>query len=335
MSSVGVAVIGAGPWGLNVARAFAVVPGVELRWLCDVAPDRLARGSAVHPRARAARALTEVLADPEVDAVAVAVDSPRHHEVARQVLLAGRHVLVEKPMALSLADASELCALARERSRVLMVGHVLLHHPAVLHARELIAAGALGQVLYLHAARVAFGTVRPNESAWWSVAPHDIAVALHLLDAVPVTVSATAGSFLQPEHPDIAFGTLRFGDGRLAHVHVSWLAPAKHRALTVVGTRRMLTFDETSDDRPLLVHDRAIEAAPGGGGNGFVGRAGGVEAPAFDRVEPLVAECEHFVACVLGRKQPRSDGPHALDVIRVLEAGQRSMRAGGVPVEVA
>jgi len=329
--SVGVAVIGAGPWGLKLARVFAGLPGVELRWICDLDGERLDRARAAHPAARLTRAFGDVLADAATEAVVVAVDSPRHHAVAKAALEAGRHVLVEKPMALSLADAAELEELAGQRRRVLMVGHVLLHHAAIVHARELIASGALGPVLYLEATRVAFGTVRPGENVWWSAAPHDVAVALYLFDAVPATVSATGGDYLQAGRPDVVFATLRFADGRAAFVHVSWLAPGRHRALTVVGARKMLTFDEGAADRPLAIHDRQIAAAPDG--RGFVTCAGGVTVPALAVVEPLVAEAEHFVSCVARGAAPRA-AAQALAVVRVLEAGERSMRAGGAPVEV-
>jgi len=333
MSSVGVGVVGAGPWGLLVARAFARARGADLRGVCDLDGERLARAGAAHPDALTTSSLDELLGDSRIQALAVAVDSPRHHSIAQRALRAGRHVLVEKPMALSLADAAGLCALADEQRRVLMVGHVLLHHPGVLRARELVASGALGRILYVHATRVAFGTVRPGESAWWSVAPHDVAVALHLLDDLPATVSATGAAFLQPGQVDVAFATLRFGDGRLAHVHVSWLAPLRNRALTVVGTAAMLTFDESAE-RSLRIHRRAFERAPETGR--WVPRPGEeVEVPELPRVEPLLAECEHFVACVARGARPPGDAREAMGVMRVLDAGERSMRAGGAAVEVA
>jgi predicted dehydrogenase len=330
-SALEVAVIGAGPWGLNLARAFAATPGARLRWVCDLDAERLRGAGAAHPEARCSTALEEVLSDPAVGAVVVAVDSPRHHAVARRALAADRHVLVEKPLALSVAHAGELCALAAERRRVLLVGHVLLHHPAVLRARALIAAGALGELCYMQAARVAFGTVRAGESAWWSVGPHDVAVALYLFDAVPLAVSATGAAYLQPGRQDVAFATLAFAGGRAAHVQVSWLAPARHRALTVVGTRQMLTIDESAAARPLRLYDRRFEAGPGGV---FAARTGEVEAPDLPAIEPLRAECAHFVACVAGEERPRGGGADALAVVRVLEAGERSIRAGGAPVEV-
>jgi predicted dehydrogenase len=333
MAAIGVGVVGAGPWGLNLARAFARARGARLVAIADLDGERLARAGTAHADVLLTNDLERVLATAGVDAVAVAVDSPRHEAVARRALLAGRHVLVEKPMALSLAEGEGLVELAARERLVLMVGHVLLHHAGIARARALIAAGELGRVLYLQATRVGFGTVRPAESAWWSVAPHDIAVTLDLFGAVPATVSATGAGYLQADAADVAFGTLRFDDGRLAQLHVSWLAPDKRRALTIVGSHKMLTFDEMDREHPLRVFDRTFMPAPAG--SGFVGRVGDVDAPEVIAAEPLLTECEHFVESIARGSRPRGDGASALDVLRVLEAGDRSMRAGGAPSEVA
>ncbi|HTA21835.1 MAG TPA: Gfo/Idh/MocA family oxidoreductase [Polyangia bacterium] len=337
MIEIGVGVVGAGPWGLNVARAFARAKGARLRVIADLDAERRARAGQTLDGNGVGVALVsdvdDVLAMSDVAAVAVAVDSPRHHAVAKRALLAGRHVLVEKPMALSVADGAELVELAARAGRVLMVGHVLLHHPGIERARAIVASGELGRILYLHATRVGFGTVRPGESVWWSIGPHDIAAAIHLFDATPTTVSATGAGYLQLRQHDVTFATLTFADGRLAHVHVSWLAPEKRRLLTVVGSHKMLTFDETDRERPLRVHDRAF--VPAAARTGFIGRAGEIEVPALPALEPLLVECEHFVDCVARGGRARGDGAHALAVLRVLAAGERSMRAGGAPVEVA
>jgi predicted dehydrogenase len=333
MASIGVGVVGAGPWGLNVARAFARAKGARLVGVAELDGERLARAGAQHGDVLLVNDFEQLLTHPDVQAVAVAVDSPRHHAVAKRALLAGKHVLVEKPMALALADGVDLTELAERHDLVLMVGHVLLHHPGLVRARELVAAGDLGHVRYLHATRVGFGTVRPSESAWWSIAPHDIAAALYLCDAVPATVSATGAGYLQLRQHDVAFATMTFADGRIAHVHVSWLAPEKRRQLTVVGSHKMLTFDDSDAQAPLRLHDRAFVSAAARAG--FIGRAGEVSAPPLPAVEPLLAECEHFVERVrLGALAP-GEATRALGVMRVLDAGERSMRAGGAPVEVA
>jgi len=332
MRDIGVGVVGAGPWGLNVARAFAHARGARLLGVAELDGPRLARAAADHPDLTVTDDLDRLLSLPGLEALAVAVDSPRHHAVALRALRAGCHVLVEKPMALSVADGAELVELADARDLVLMVGHVMLHHPGVQQARDLIKAGELGDILYLHATRVGFGTVRPGESAWWSIGPHDVAAALYLLDALPKVVSATGAGFLQLRQHDVAFATLEFPGGRFAHVHVSWLAPEKQRRLTVVGTHKMLTFDETAREQPLRVHDRAF--VPAAARAGFIGRAGEVTAPALPDVEPLVVECEQFVDCIRRGARPAGAGAAALAVLRVLEAGERSMRAGGAPQEL-
>jgi predicted dehydrogenase len=328
-------VVGAGPWGLTVARAFAGARGAGLVGGCDLDAARLARAGAAHADVMLTNDLERLLATPGIGAIAVAVPSRAHHAVARRALLAGRHVLVEKPMALTVRDGADLVALADGAGLVLMAGHVLLHHPAIARARALVSAGQLGPLRYLHATRVGFGTVRPDESVWWSVAPHDVAIALHLCDAVPKLVSATGAGFLQLGRHDVVFATLTFGDGRLAHVHVSWLAPEKRRVLTVVGSHKMLTFDETDRERPLRVHDRAF--VPAASRAGFIGRVGEIDEPALPATEPLLAECEHFVDRIARgelRGDGLGDGASALAVLRVLEAGERSLRAGGAPVEV-
>jgi predicted dehydrogenase len=280
----------------------------------------------------------QVLADPAVDAVAVAVDAPNHFALARAALEAGRHVFVEKPLALSVEEAETLCALADRRGRTLMVGHLLLYHPAIVTTRSLIDRGELGELLYMYARRVNLGIVRESENAWWSLAPHDIAVALHLARGVPAQVNVMGASYLQRERgiEDIAFATLRFEGGFLAHLHVSWLDPHKRRSLTVVGSRQMLTFDDTVTTEKLRIYDKSAMPRPGHTtyAEGVGVRSGTVVSPILPNVEPLRLECDHFLECVRTGERPRSDGRQGLAVVKVLEAGQRSMRLGGQPVEV-
>ena len=252
MTAVGVALVGAGPWGLTLGRAAARLPEVDLRWICELDPQRRALAAAIAPGARLTQELDEVLADPGVAAALVAVDSPRHHAVGLRVLRADRHLLVEKPMALTVADAAELSALAETRQRILAVGHLLLHHPAVRLARQLIAEGGLGQPLWLETTRLAPGTARAGGSAWWTLAPHDVSLALHLFGGVPIKVTAIGRCQGEagPDEPDrVAWVTLHFADGRLAHIHVARLAVEKRRGFSVVGTRRALTFDELAPER--------------------------------------------------------------------------------------
>lgn len=339
MSAVGIAVVGASGWGQNVIRAFYVAGGSSLRWICDLNDDLLTIARGRFPGVRVTRSFDQVLADPEVRAVAIAVNASNHHALAKLALESGRHVFVEKPLTLNVQDGEDLCALAERRGLTLMVGHLLLYHPAIVRAKAMVDEGELGDILYLYGQRVNLGIVRESENAWWSLAAHDIAVAIHLFGAAPVSVSATGAVYLHRDRQieDVAFAALRFSDGRMAHLHVSWLDPHKRRSLTVVGTRKMLTFDDTLQDEKLKIYNKSASARPGHAtySEGVVVRSGDVTSPALPRTEPLLAECEHFVACVVDGTAPRSGGRQGVAVVRVLEAGERSMRAGGAPVVIA
>jgi predicted dehydrogenase len=323
MGPLGVAVIGAGPWGGTLARTFARIPGVELRWICDLDENRRSEAGAAHPAASITATVDDVLGDPAVAAAVVAVDAPRHHSVGLRVLSADRHLLVEKPLALSVADAAALCEAATARARVLTVGHLLLHHPAVQRAKQLLDAGALGRPLYFEAARTVTGTTRRADSAWWTLAPHDVSLALHLFDGVPVTVSAVASR--SGSGTDVAtFATLHFDDGRLAHLHAARFAAGRERRFSIVGTQRALTFDELEAEPTLRLSEPTLG-----------GSAVPIEQITIGAADPLFAQCLHFISCVARGDTTGGNAEHALAVVRVLEAGARSMRAGGAPIEVA
>ena len=337
MPGIATAVVGASGWGQNVVRAFHAARNSTLRWVCDLNDDLLSAVGTRLPDVQVTRSFDRVLADPQVRAIGIAVDAPNHYRLARLALEANRHVLVEKPLALTAADAAALCALAEARGLTLMVGHLLLYHPAVEHTKAVIDEGALGDVFYLCTERVNLGIVRDTENAWWSLAAHDIAVAVHLFGASPLSVSATGAAYLRPEIADVAFASLRFPGGRLAHLHVSWLDPHKRRSLTVVGSRRMLTFDDTAADEKIKIYDKSAVPRPGYASfaEGVAVRSGDVRSPLLPTGEPLLRECEHFISCVESGARPRSDGRQGLAVVRALEAGDASIRAGGVPVTVA
>ncbi len=325
---VGVAVVGAGGWGRNHVRTIAALPDAELCYVCDRSAVVREAVHEQHPAARCVADVGEALADPRVGAVVVVTDAPSHHEVAAAALHAGKDVFVEKPLTLSGASSAELCALAEAQHRILMVGHLLLFHPAVEALRALIDAGELGDVLYIYAQRLNLGVVRRDENAWWSLAPHDVSVANYLLGAEPEAVSATGGTFLQTDRAieDVVFATLHYPGGRLAHVHVSWLDPHKTRKLTVVGSKKMAVFDDTSPDQKLSVFDKGVEPpAAVSYAEGVRIRTGDIRIPALRMVEPLRRETEAFLQAVRSRKAPRADGRSGLAVVRVLEAGSRSL----------
>lgn len=336
--TVTVAVVGAGGWGKNHVRNFASLPGSELRYVVDKSDAARAAAARAYPSARCEADVAAALSDRSLDAVVVATDAPSHHAVALAALRAGKDVLVEKPLALSEAHAAELCAEAERQDRILMVGHLLLYHPAVEALRGLIDAGELGDVLYVYAQRLNLGVVRRDENAWWSLAPHDLSVANYLLGAEPSAVSVSGGIFLQRERgiEDVVFGTLYYPDGRLAHVHVSWLDPHKTRRLTVVGSKKMAVFDDTSPDQKLAVFDKGAEPPPAlTYEQGVRIRTGDIRIPALRMVEPLGRECEAFLRSVRTRERPLAGGRSGLAVVRTLEAGARSLDAGGRRMEIA
>jgi predicted dehydrogenase len=333
---IGIAVIGTGDWGANLVRNFAALPGARLVALCDADPERLARAAAQVGSARALARVEDVAADPEVQAVVVAASAAHHHPLARTLLSADKDVLVEKPLALSVAHAEELVRLARERHRVLMVGHLLLYHPAVRYLKELVRRGDLGDLYYVTSQRVNLGKVRRDESALWSFAPHDLSVILHLLEAEPLDVAARGAAFLQDRVEDVVFLHLRFPGGRMAHVHVSWLDPHKLRQFTVVGSRKMAVFDDMQASEKIRVYDKGVEV---GGrilsySEALTVRSGDIVVPRVSLQEPLRLECLHFVECVRQRRVPLSDGESGLRVVRVLAAAQASLDAGGAPMPV-
>jgi predicted dehydrogenase len=339
MSPLGVAVIGAGPWGETLARTFARIPGVKLRWICELDEGRRASARAGHPEVSVTTNVDEALDDPAVSAAIVAVDSARHHSVGLRVLAADRHLLVEKPLALSVADAAALCEAATMRAKVLTVGHLLLHHPAVQRAKQLLDAGEIGEPLYFEATRAATRTSRRRGGAWWTLAPHDVSLALYLFDAVPIAVTAVASRAGSSDDDVATFATLHFADGRLAHLHAARLAARPERRFSLVGSERSLWFDELDPDAALRSTERATEragehASERAGAPAFRGNAISVEEISIGSVNPLLAQCMHFASCAARGDTDGGNSAHALAVVRVLAAGARSMTAGGAPIEV-
>jgi predicted dehydrogenase len=331
---VGIAVVGAGNWGKNLVRTFAGLPGVDLRCICDVEPrvrDGMAR---LYPEARVVAEVADALADPAVEAVVVAVDAPRHVAVAGQAIEAGRHVLVEKPLALSAADAAGLVELAERHAVKLMTGHLLEYHPAVNAIKQMLAGGELGQPHYLYCQRLNLGVVRQNENAWWSLAPHDISVACYLFESEPIAVSVTGQAYLQPGIEDVVFASLTFADGRMAQVHVSWLDPHKIRKVTLVASQKMVVFDDMDASEKIRIYDKRAEVKLSVDSyvEAITLRTGDILIPRVDGAEPLRLECQHFIDCIVEDRQPRSDGLDGLRVVRVLEAGARSLASGGMQV---
>lgn len=330
--AVTVGVVGMNYWGPNLARNFDRLEGCRLAWVCDRDEAVLDRHRAAYPGSAFTTELDDLLRDDDLDAVVVATPVPTHAPLARRVLEAGKDVFVEKPLALTGDDANALVALADTGGRVLMVDHLLVYHPAVAKLKELIDEGRLGRVFYLYGNRQNLGIVRADENALWSLGPHDISVMLHLVGERPSEVSATGESYLQPGVEDVVFGRIRFPSGVIGHLHLSWLDPHKMRKMTVIGSERMVVFDDMETERKVTVYDKGPIPRTETYGEYIQVRSGDIHIPKIPAAEPLRIVCERFVRAVRDREPTPSDGPAGATVVEVLEAMSRSLADSGRPV---
>jgi predicted dehydrogenase len=330
-----VAVVGAGNWGKNLVRNFATADRCNLKYICDLQEDALKLQKRSFPYIETTTDIEDVLADVDVDAVVVSTEAVTHYELARKCLEAGKHTFVEKPVTVNVADAKALIEIARENRLKLMVGHLLVYHPAVVHIKEMINKGQIGQPYYIYTQRVNLGVVRQNENAWWSLAPHDVSLICYMFDSEPVSVAAHGKCFLQKDIEDVVFATIRFADGKLAHIHCSWMDPHKIRKMTVVGSEKMVTFDDMEATEKIRVYDKAA-AIKQDFSTSYTEvislRFGDIVIPKVTGGEPLTLECRHFIDSVLDGTAIRSDGEDGLRVVRILEAGHKSLKSNGEAV---
>jgi predicted dehydrogenase len=325
MIRVGVA--GLGYWGPNLARNFAAIGGCELAWCCDPSPAARERWAASFPSARFTGDIQDLLDDDALDAVVLATPVPTHGPLAERVLAAGKHCFVEKPLAYSVAEAEAAAAAAARADRILMVGHLLVYHPGVAKLEEIAATGELGDIHYIYSHRLNLGKLRADENALWSLGAHDVSVVLHLAGEEPELVEARGESYMREPVEDVVFCFLRFPSGLSAHLHLSWLDPHKSRSFTIVGSRKMATFDDMELERKVTVYDKGFDEDPSSSYGEYITRSGDIYSPRISNREPLRIECEHFVECIREGGTPRTDGEAGLRVVRVLEALQRSLDA--------
>ncbi len=334
---VSVGVMGCGYWGSNLIRNLHELDGADLRYCCDLDEKQLKRFSHFSSEVCLTQDYNKPLADPDLQAIVLATPADTHYSLAKEVLLAGKDVLVEKPMVLRSHEAEELIELAEKLGRIIMVGHVFLYNPAVVKLKEYVKQEKVGKVYYLYSARVNLGRVRTDVSAMWNLAPHDISIMCYLLDAEPIAVGAQGAAYLQPGIEDTVFLTLVFPGGQLGQIHVSWLDPSKKRTMTIVGSEKMIIYDDVDNEAKLKVYDKGItmqDAYYSFGEFQFKLRSGDVFIPKLNLKEPLKIECSHFIDCIKTRKSPLTDGRNGLGVIRVLEAAQASLSKQGQLVEV-
>jgi len=333
---VNIGQIGLGAWGRNLLRTFYNIPEANLKLGCDIDTGQLSRISGTFPGVNWTKDYSELISDPDLDAVVIATPPADHFRLASGALEGGKHVFVEKPLALNVDDGRKLIELAEKNNRVLMVGHIMEYHPASLKLKEYISSGKLGRVYYLYSSRVNLGKVRVIENSLWSFAPHDISMIMFLLGKTPISVTSTGASYLQKGIEDVSFLTLHFDDKTMAHIHVSWLDPHKDRKLTVVGSKMMAVFDDTESTEKIRLYDKGVDTKFDYDtyGEYLSLRAGDILIPKIESSEPLMAECSHFIECVKNGTRPISDGKDGLRVLTVLTAAQKSMKRGGAPVEI-
>jgi predicted dehydrogenase len=322
--SLRIGVAGLGYWGPNLARNFDRLPDAELTWLCDASAEALERWGAGFPSARTTMELEDLLADDALDAIVVATPVPSHAELATRVLAAGKHCFVEKPLARSEQEAEGVIEAARESGRVLMVGHLLEYHPGVERLAAVVESGELGDLHYIYSNRLNLGKHRQDENALWSLGAHDVSVILRLAGEEPFECSAVGASYVKEGVEDVVFAFMRFESGLTAHMHLSWLDPHKERRFTVVGSKRMATFDDMELERKLTVYDKGFDESYSSYGE-YIARSGDVFSPRVPNEEPLRVECRHFLDRVQDGAEPRSGAESALRVVRVLERLQRSL----------
>jgi len=329
------AVVGVGYWGPNLVRNLIEHKGADVAYVCDRDQAALARIKQRYPWIPTTTTLELVLGEDGVDAVAIATPVSTHGRLAQEALRAGKHVLVEKPLAASAAEARDLIELARRRDLVLMPGHTFLYSPPVNLVRDYVAAGELGEIFFISTSRVNLGLHQPDVSVVWDLAPHDFSILCYWLGERPTKVNAISRCCIIPSVPDIAFVNLEFPSGTIAHVELSWLAPSKLRRTTVVGSRKMVVYEDTNAE-PVRLFDSgvALRDPQSFGEYRMTYRTGSIVSPRVEPVEPLLVEVDDFVRSVRTGSTPRSDADLGLAVVLTIEAAERSLAAGGAPVEV-
>lgn len=335
---VNIGIIGCGYWGPNLIRNLAQNPETKIKVLCDINKQRVMNIARYYPTAELTTDYKEVLKDSSLNAVVVATGAKAHYQIAKEALNRKKHTLVEKPLALKYIQARQLSELADKNKLVLMVSHTFLYNAAVKRVKEYIQDGQLGKVLYLYASRLNLGVIRRDVNALWNFAPHDVSIICYLLNSLPNKVSARGLKYIHKHLEDVVFIDMEFSDGVLAHIHLSWIDPRKVRETIVVGTKKMVIYDDTSSDAKLKIFEKGFDKVVGP--NAIPGyedygefqlqlRDGDCIIPKIDFKEPLREECDHFIECIKKGKRPLTDGKHATEVVRILEAAQKSIKNNG------
>jgi predicted dehydrogenase len=332
VTPVRVAAVGCGYWGPNAMRNLDSIPGFQLCCVCDSDAERLRPVAARYPTARPTTDVGNLFEDASIDAVYLSTPVSTHYALVKRALDSGKHVLVEKPLATTVEQAEELAALAVTKGLTLMVGHTFVFSPPVRKVKELIDAGVIGPIYYIETTRVNLGLFQKDVSVLWDLGPHDLSILTYWLGEVPIQVSARGRSFLGEALEDVAFLTLEFPSGILAQVQISWLAPSKLRRTSVVGRERMVVYDDLEPVEKVKVYDRGVDRQPASFGEyQLTYRSGDILSPRLDTTEPLYLECAHFLECIQTGREPDTSPRSGVEVVRVIQAAERSLRLGGAP----
>ncbi len=334
-TKINVGVVGCGYWGPNLIRNFAALPDCRLRAICDLSPDRLRHIQNLYRDVEAYSDFGRFLSHGRLDAVVVATSVGLHHRMAKAALLAGKHTLVEKPLASSSAECEELVELARERGLVLMAGHTFLYSPVVRRIKQIVDAGDIGEVRYISARRLNLGLFQKDINVTWDLAPHDLSIILYILGELPERVNCCGSSNVSPRVQDVTSLWLGFSKNRSAIVQSSWLDPRKTREMTIVGSRRMIVYDDTASLEKIRIFDARVDSPPHYDTFAefhYAYHYGDVYVPYVKQEEPLRIECQHFLDCIRFGQKPLSGGNQAWQLVRILEASSRSLQLAGAPV---
>lgn len=335
-----VAVAGCGSWGPNLVRNFSLLRRVNLHSVCDTDRSRLSLLKKQYDHISVTEDYLEILNNPEVDAIVIATPASTHYRLAMDSLKHDKHVLVEKPLALSTKECVQLVECAESRNKVLMVGHTFLFNSAVNKLKEYIVNKEIGEVFYIFAERLNLGQIRRDVNALWNFAPHDISIMLHILERVPYRVRARGLKYTNDVNEDIVFIDLDFSDGIASHIYLSWLNPLKVRRMTVVGSKKMIIYDDANTDAKIQLYDKGLDKIPLDGGVESYGdfqlklRAGDIFIPKINYEEPLKVQCNHFIDCIENGKRPLTDGRHGLKVVKIIAAAEKSIKNNSKHIEL-
>lgn len=333
-----IGVVGCGYWGPNLVRNFRSLPDTRLKTMCDLSEDRLRHLRSLYPEVQGETSYERMLQDPELDAVVVATSVKFHFSMAKASLLAGKHTFIEKPMAASTAECEELIEIARRQGLVLMVGHTFLYSAAVRKITEIINNHDIGEIRYISSSRLNLGLFQKDINVAWDLAPHDLSIILHIMQGLPISVNCRGAAHVTPGIEDVTSMHLHFSDERSAIIQSSWLDPRKIREMTIVGSKRMIVYDDVAVRDKIKVYDVRVERPPHYDTFAefhYAYHQGDMYCPNLKQEEPLKTECQHFVDCIRHGHTPLTDGANGMQVVQILEASSESLRQSGAPVYLA